>query len=121
MPRNSETILTAQTHPDNSTTTAITGDQYKGDGYYSRADGFHTVQYSITDFVGTIKIQATLAITPTLEDWFDVSGTSLSSTATTDPTASGSFVYNFSGNYVWVRAIVSDWTAGTVKQILLNH
>ena len=29
--------------------------------------------------------------------------------------------YNFIGNYVWVRAKVSEWTDGTVNSIQLNH
>ena len=29
--------------------------------------------------------------------------------------------YNFTGNYVWVRAYVSNWTDGTVNSIRLNH
>ena len=63
MPSNSETILTTQTHPADSTTQTVTGDNYKGDGYYSRSDGIHTVQYSYTDLQGTITIQGTLATT----------------------------------------------------------
>jgi len=32
MPNNSETILTAQTHPGDSTEVTVTGDNFKGDG-----------------------------------------------------------------------------------------
>ena len=60
MPSSSETILSANTHPGDSTTVTVTGDKYKGDGYYGRADGVHTVQYNFTDLIGTITIQASL-------------------------------------------------------------
>lgn len=114
---NSETILPEYTHPNDSTTQTVTGDNYKGDGYYSRADGFHTVQITVTGLVGTVTIQATLATTPTEADWFDVV---THTAADGDANRTGSFMYNFTGNYVWVRAKVV-YTDGTVNSIALNH
>jgi hypothetical protein len=61
---NSETILSIQTHPGDSSVQTIRGDKYKGDGYYSRDDGLHTVQLRLTDFVGTIEIEGTLGVDP---------------------------------------------------------
>ena len=113
MPSSSETILSANTHPGDSTTVTVTGDKYKGDGYYGRADGVHTVQYNFTDLIGTITIQASLAVTPTTSDWYAVhSYTAGSETAKK--------YANFTGNFVWVRAVV-EYTGGTVNSILLNH
>ena len=43
MPSNSEIILSANTHPGDSTTETITGTNFRGDGYYGRSDGVHTV------------------------------------------------------------------------------
>jgi hypothetical protein len=60
----SENILSNQTHPGDSTPTIVTGEQFKGDGYYGRSDGFHSVQYNLAGFIGTIEIQATLAVSP---------------------------------------------------------
>lgn len=118
---NSEIILSNQVHPGDSTTETVTGEKYKGDGYYSRADGFHTVQYSVNGFIGSIVMQATLATSPTTSDWFTLSATEHSSTSTDSNNATGTFIKNFTGNYVWVRAIVSDWTDGSISSILLNH
>jgi hypothetical protein len=117
MPSNSETILTAQTHPGDSQTETITGDAYKGDGYYGRSDGFHTVQYDLDGFLGTITVQATLALEPEETDWFSLAETEHVSTSND----SGGYIYNFTGNYVWVRIYVSNWTDGTVNSIKLNH
>lgn len=111
---NSETILSAQTHPGDSTTETVVGEKYKGDGYYGRSDGFHTAQYTVTGFTGTVNIQATLAVNPTTDDWFTVYTQTYSTT-------SGSFLTNFTGNYVWIRAQISNWTDGTVTSIKLNH
>ena len=110
----SETILSQQTHPGDSTVQTVTGDAYKGDGYYGRSDGFHTVQYTLDNVRGTISIQATLAIEPASADWFTVYEQEYTEETTT------SAMTNFTGNYVWVRAVV-EYTQGTVEDIKLNH
>ena len=72
-----EEIVTAESS-DGSTTTTIdhTGfvsDKQKGDGYYSQPDGVHTIAYKVdTTLTGSIKMQGTLATTPTENDWFDI-------------------------------------------------
>lgn len=113
MAANSEIILSANTHPGDSTTETITGDKFKGDGYYGRSDGLHSVQYTYSGLTGTIKIQATLEIDPIDEDWFEVH----SYTAAQE---SGSKIENFTGNYVWIRAVI-EYTDGTIDSIVLNH
>ena len=118
---NSQTILTNQVHPGDSSTETVTGTAYKGDGYYGRADGLHTVQYNLTGFNGTIQMQASLALAPTDDDWFTVSGPTHTSTDSEGSNSTGGFIYNFTGNFVWVRVYVSDWTDGDIRNILLNH
>ena len=130
----SETILTANTHDGDSTVQSITGEKFKGDGYYGRSDGFHTVQINLNGFLGNIELQATLAVNPAEADWFNVrlgSGQTIDTTGkfvsastskleyTTNETSNKS--YNFTGNFVWVRIYVSNWTDGTVNSIQLNH
>ena len=117
MSSNSTIIMSQQTHPGDSTIQTVTGDKYKGDGYYGRADGFHTVQYNLTGFLGTIKMQGTLAIDPASTDWFDITGTDHTHGSSVD----GTIFKNFTGNFVWVRALVSNWTDGSVQSVLLNH
>jgi len=68
----SETILSNQSHPGDSTIESHTGEKFKGDGYYGRADGLHTVQYNISGFTGIVAIQGTLAVNPVEADWFTV-------------------------------------------------
>ena len=110
---NSQTILTANTHPGDSTTETVTGEKYKGDGYYGRSDGLHSVQYTYSGITGVISIQGTLATTPVEADWFDVH----TYTATQE---TASKIASFTGNYVWVRAKVV-YTDGTIDSITLNH
>ena len=89
----------------------------QGDGYYSQPDGVHTVSYKVnTTLTGSIKMQGTLATTPTEDDWFDIAGT----TFTTDQSTTISSA-NFTGNFVWVRAKATGITAGTISSVLLNN
>ena len=131
----SETILSAQTHPGDSTNETVTGEKFKGDGYYGRSDGFHTVQIDLDGFIGQIRIQGTLTVDPGNDDWFTVElGTGSMTIDTTGllteqnityveytESTTNNKSYNFTGNYVWVRAYVSNWTDGTVNSIKLNH
>ena len=50
MQSNSETIVSSQTHIGDSSIQSHTGEKYKGDGYYGRSDGLHSVQYNIIGF-----------------------------------------------------------------------
>lgn len=128
-------ILSATTY-DGSTTT-VTGEKFKGDGYYSRADGLHTVAWKITGFTGTIKMQGSLAADPTNNDWFDVELGSTSASFSIDTTGSASpdnissvvystatttnAAYNFTGNFMWVRAVIENFSAGTVNSVHMKN
>lgn len=114
----SETILSNETSNDSSVRTLVS-DPFKGDGYYGRSDGFHTVQYTLAGFLGTVSIQATLAVEPTESDWFTVYSSTYSLVNNEGET--GSHIVNFTGNYVWIRANISNWTDGTINSIKLNH
>ncbi len=126
-----EEIVTTET-ADGSTTTTLdhTGfvtDKTKGDGYFSQPDGVHTVAYQVVnlgdstdDFNGTIKMQGSLATTPTEDDYFDISGTTYTSDQSTTIAS-----FNFTGNFVWVRAKITTTNASgnpsLVTSILLNN
>ena len=115
-----EEAVTTETSDGSTTitvdTTGFVSDKFKGDGYYSQPDGVHTVAYKVdTSLTGSIKMQGSLATTPTEDDWFDISGT----TFTTDQSTTISSA-NFTGNFVWVRAKATSITAGSITQILLN-
>ena len=126
-----EEIVTTET-ADGSTTTTLdhTGfvtDKVKGDGYYSQPDGVHTVVYrvlnrqdSTDDFNGTVKMQGSLATDPTEDDYFDIADTTFTSDLSTKIAS-----FNFTGNYVWVRAKI-ETTNGTsngamITSILYNN
>jgi hypothetical protein len=121
----------------NTATTALTyyTEKVRGDGYYGNSDGFHTVQFQISNFVGRLEIEGTLAISPTSNDWATVG--LMSPYVAVDTTGLVSQVYtsaipyttattlistyNFSGNYVWIRSKVSNFTQGNVNSIKYNN
>ena len=115
-----EEIVTTETSDGSTTTTldhtGFVSDKAKGDGYYSQPDGLHTVAYQVNNtMTGSIKMQGSLATTPTEDDWFDIAG----STFTADQSTLISTA-NFTGNFVWVRAKATSVTAGTISSVLIN-
>jgi hypothetical protein len=118
MSSNSKIILSQHTHSGSILSEAIVGEKEKGDGFYGRSDGIHTVQYSVTEFEGTVIIEATLATEPVEADWFPVY--QQSHPTDDDDLITITKITNFTGNYVWVRAKVV-YFEGTVNRVLLNH
>jgi hypothetical protein len=124
-----EETISANDNADGSTTftldhTGFVTDKFKGDGYYSQPDGVHTIAYHLGATLNddddiSLKMQGSLATTPTEDDWFDISGTSIGKTEIDGSTLA--FHANFTGNFVWVRAKVSGMSAGSVTKILYNH
>ena len=69
-------------------------------------------------FDGTITIQASLADVPTATDWVDVF---------VIPTEAGALPglqtgwANINGCYVWIRALVQDWTQGNIQAVTMSY
>ena len=123
-----ETIATGDDADGSSTFTLdMTGfvtDKAKGDGYYSQPDGVHTVAYHVNGTLNdddniSIKMQGSLATTPTEDDYFDIPDTTITKTELDGSTLA--FSKNFTGNFVWVRAKVSGMSAGAITKLLYNH
>lgn len=109
------TILPTTTYTGSAT---VTGNRFKGDGYYGRQDGLHTVAYFLNGFVGVVKIQATLVADPADTDWFDVTDTDHGDGSTI---VTANVFKNFTGNFVWIRAVVTEFSSGTIDKIHYNH
>ena len=123
-PISNSTSSVAVVYPhDGDGTLTFISQKEKGDGYYGSTTGFHTVQYTCNDtFVGTVTMQATLAIAPKDYDWFEITDTSFNMTdydAIAQNTSTVS-VFNCTGNFVWVRSVVS-LDVGQVQSVLYNH
>jgi hypothetical protein len=90
----------------------------KGAGYHKYNDGVHTVVYNFNQFVGTVKIQATLELYPGDNDWFDVAGTEVGGDSTVINSSATS--YTFTGKFVWIRAAY-NLQNGTITEIRYNY
>lgn len=89
----------------------------KGAGYHRLNNALHTVVFQFNNFKGSVKIQATLALYPSEEDWFDVAydnGDSLEAVDSTPLLTTE--IRNFTGNFVWIRAayLIEE---GTITEI----
>ena len=112
------TTVGSETGNYDGSATSFNSDKVKGDGYYGFADGVHTVQSRVTALIATVKLQATLATTPTDADWVDIE-TIVNGDGSTAIT--NGYLTNFTGNYVWIRVAVTNFTSGTINTVLLGH
>jgi hypothetical protein len=135
---NTTTVSTQVVYPNSATNALIySSDKIQGDGYFGNSDGFHTVFWSVANFVGNISVQGTLASEPQEADWVNVKLIPPSNNYSVDTTGlaraggvtSTSYTsltttidsYNFSGNFVWLRGRISGFTEGVVNGISINR
>ena len=97
----------------------IESSKAKGCGYYGQNEGMHTVQFVINGFIGSIIIQGSLEGKPTDDDWFDISSASITGSPPLGTTTT--VTKNFTGNFVWIRAVVPVFTAGNINRVLFTH
>ena len=94
----------------------VDGDKVKGDGFYRLSDGIHTVAHFIDALDGTIEVQGALAADPAESDWVTLD----TRTGTSGSPLTENATYNFTGNFVWVRARLTSFEGGTITKIQLN-
>jgi hypothetical protein len=117
MPTQSLLLLPATNTVSVDTSTFTYSDKVKSNGYYNSGNGLHTAVFIFDHFNGIVKLQGTLAVDPTANDWFDLHDTTID---TTDSTQLTSEYRNFYGNFVWVRAAY-NLQNGTIREIRYNH
>ena len=119
MPRLSTTLMPTTSEAPANVAFDVIGEKARGDGYYGFSDGLHTIAQFLSGFTGKIEIQGTLVVEPEEEDWVVLDTTEDTSAGTPGLTEDRTF--NFTGNYVWIRAVVTDITFGTITKIQMNH
>lgn len=95
----------------------IDGAKVKGDGFFNYSDGLHTVAHYLLALDGTIEVQGALTDDPVESDWITLD----TRTGTTGTPLTENATYNFTGNFVWIRARVTNFLNGTITKIQLNH
>jgi hypothetical protein len=96
----------------------MTGMNVKADSYYGYVDGHHTIQLVYNNYIGRLKIQASLSLNPAETDWFDIQDTTVYGSVTDQTTgynpagyiqfnandpANGSQAYSVTGNFAYIR------------------
>lgn len=94
------------------------GDREQAANYYGGFGGLQTVAFYLSEFQGRIDIEATLDSDPTTDDqWFSISRVD----ATDSSEITQNFSRNITGNFVWIRARVTDFEAGTITKVMLSY
>jgi hypothetical protein len=107
-----ETSYNSGNTPSNVYT--VTGTYQPAAAYYLGNRDLQTVNLKLTNVTGNIVLEASLATTPTEQDWFEVGKYVANSSNTTTYT-------NIEGNFVYMRAKVEDFAQGTVQYVKLSY
>ena len=84
--------------------------------YYQGNGSIQTIHIKLTGFQGIINLVASLGDDPEQAAWFPLAEFDYSSSPSTVEIAP-----SYTGNFVWVRAEVTDFTAGTIDRITINY
>lgn len=116
---------TAYDNPGNGAPYTVTGNSQPGAAYYLGNRDLQTVNISLTNCVGNIVIEATLATSPSEIDWFRVYELEANAYAPANSApqiASNASMYtNVEGNFVYMRAKVEDFQNGGVNYVKLSY
>ena len=84
--------------------------------YYAGQGSIQTVTLHVTGFQGRIKIEASLNDDPVAAVWFELYDYDHRLAPITDY-----YPVSFTGNYVWIRAKITDFDAGTIDSIAITY
>lgn len=93
------------------------GDRQQAAAYYGGGGDLQTVAFYLSGFAGHILIEATLDSDPVADSqWFTVLSYDTASSTVTE-----NFSRNITGNFVWIRARVQDFDAGTITKVVMSY
>lgn len=106
-------ILLPETSYSSSST--IVGERQPACAYYSSGKDLQTVTWKINNLTATMSVQASLVTDPTTDaDWFTVYNLVCSSTSQISFT-------NITGNFVWIRARITNFSQGTIENMKVSY
>lgn len=86
------------------------------DYYRGRGSSTQTVTFTVTDFVGRMVLEATLDSEPPGATWFEIYSLGDAVLPLTDRHPA-----TIPGNFVWVRARIELFEAGTIDSITITY
>ena len=121
-------ILLPQTtylNPGNDAPYTVTGNSQPASAYYLGNKDLQTVNINLTNATGNIVIEASLATTPEVGDWFKVYELEANANAASNSApleASNASTYtNITGNFVYLRAKMVDFNSGGINFVKLSY
>lgn len=116
---------TAYQNPGNGAPYTVTGTEQTAAAYYLGNQDLQTVNIRLSNVTGNIVIEATIATTPSNNDWFKVYELEANANATANSApqiASNASMYtNIEGNFVYMRAKIEDFQGGVVNYVKLSY
>lgn len=116
---------TSYVNPGNGAPYTVTGNTQPAAAYYLGNKDLQTVNTKLSNCTGNIIIEASLATTPGVNDWFKVNElvANANAVANSEPQlASNASVYtNIQGNFVFMRAKIENFEGGTVQFVKLSY
>ena len=94
-------------------TTFFESEPVKGAGYYQGQGSLQTVFVTVTNFPGAMKFMATLDFDLATANWFEVYDL-------TDDSTEFRFPINLTGNYTWLKAVVTGFEDETGQDAAIN-
>lgn len=121
-------ILLPQTvylNPGNGAPYTVTGNSQPAAAYYLGNQDLQTLNLRLTDCTGNIVLEASLASSPTNDDWFKVYELEANANAPANSAsyiASNASLYtNVTGNFVYLRAKIEDFQGGGVNYVKVSY
>ena len=103
----------------------VTGEKRPAAAYYLGNKDLQTVNINTATLSGNVVIEASLATSPTEDDWFDVYQLTANANATNNSApklaSTTSVGVNIEGNFVWVRAKIEDFSGGAVQYVKVSY
>jgi len=96
------------------------GDPQKAANYYRGRGGTQTIRWVYQGVQGKVTIQATLDNDPADSRWFDIAATGDGS-SDDSTTITATYVEAVVGNFVWLRAVVSNFKDGTIEVVQATY
>jgi len=84
--------------------------------YYQGQGSIQTVIIQVTGFSGRIRLEASLGDDPVASAWFEIYDYDHRIGTITDY-----HPVTLTGNYVWIRAEITNFDAGTINQITITY
>lgn len=107
-------LLTQASHPPGSDPVTVYGERQQAAAYLLAARDLQTLTWHFSGtFVGNCVVQASLEQDPGVDDWFDV--------YTVDTANEKDGYHNQNGNFVWLRAVITGWTQGTIQLVTASY